>query len=200
MTKRSQQRLEQKRSRILNTAKDVLIKYGKDTSMSDIAQALGMDTSGLYYYYKSIPEILDTLLEDKYSLFRLSHEEFRNIKSPLGIIKKMMIMLLEFYFDNLEIIQVVLSQVCPLYTDPGREADSIAINHFLQAYHEANAGMLIEIEKAQNQGELSAGYSPALILHTMRGFILGMHASWRREKGSREAIPGVVDRFFLVYS
>lgn len=200
MAKKSQQRLEQKRNRILNTAKDVLMKYGKDTSMSDIAQSLGMDTSGLYYYYKSIPEILDTILEDKYAHFRLTDDEFQGIKSPLAIIKKMMTMLLEFYFDNLEIIQIVLSQICPLCADPDREADSIAINHFLQAYHEANAGLLIEIEAAQKQQELSDAFSPILILQTMRGFIFGIHACWRQEKSDRGAIPSIVDRFFHVYS
>jgi AcrR family transcriptional regulator len=200
MAKKSQQRLEQKRNRILDTAKDVLIKYGKDTSMSDIAQALGMDTSGLYYYYKSIPEILDTILEDKYAHLRLTDQDFQVIKSPLGIIKKMMTMLLEFYFDNAEIIQIILSQICPLCADPDREADSIAINHFLQAYHEANAGLLVEIEAAQKRKELSAEFPPALILRTMRGFIFGMHASWRQDKGSREVIPVIVEKFFLVYS
>ncbi len=190
MPKKSQQRLEEKRSKILNTAKDVLKRSGKDTSMSDIAQALGMDTSGLYYYFKSVPEILDTILEGKYPTFSLADQAFQSIKSPLRIIKKMMTMLLEFYFDHLEIIQIVLSQVCPLWTDPDHQADSIAINNFLKAYYKANAGLLAQIEEAQNKQELSGGYPSTLILQTMRGFIFGMHASW----------PDIVDKFFLVYS
>lgn len=168
--------------------------------MSDIAQSLGMDTSGLYYYYKSIPEILDTLLQDRYTHITFSDDAFKTIKSPLGILKKMMCMLLEFYFDNMEIVQIVLSQVCPLYSDLDREVDSIAINHFMQVYHEVNAGLLMEIMKAQKKQELSSAFQPALILQTMRGFIFGVHASWRMEKNSREEIPALVDRFFLVYS
>ena len=60
--------------------------------------------------------------------------------------------------------------------------------------------MLAQIEEAQNKQELSGGYPSTLILQTMRGFIFGMHASWRQEKGSRESIPDIVDKFFLVYS
>ena len=54
MSLSKQKRLEQKRAVILKEAKNVLIKHGKNATMGDIANALDMDKSSLYYYYKGI--------------------------------------------------------------------------------------------------------------------------------------------------
>ncbi|MCX7798031.1 MAG: TetR/AcrR family transcriptional regulator [Melioribacter sp.] len=53
--------IQSKRDLILSTARDILIKQGyAKTTLDDIASALGMKKSSLYYYYQS----KDALLED----------------------------------------------------------------------------------------------------------------------------------------
>lgn len=53
--------IQSKRDLILSTARDILIKQGyTKTTLDDIASALGMKKSSLYYYYQN----KDALLED----------------------------------------------------------------------------------------------------------------------------------------
>jgi len=70
--------------------------------MADLARAINMDTSALYYYYKSIPEIIDAILDQEYHDFSLNNVYWLDSKrDPLSILKEMVTMILEFYYDNL---------------------------------------------------------------------------------------------------
>ena len=201
MAKKNQQRLEQKKTLILEEAKKVLKKYGKNTSMVNIARALEMDTSGLYYYYKSIPEIIDTILDQEYHHFSLTGVQRGGFKGGhLARLKEMVKMILEFYYDNREILQIILAQVFPLCLAPDHEDDSVAINHYMITYREANAGMLVEIKQAQKEKELDTWFSPNMILQTIRGVIFGLWASWKDNKPPREDIPEIVNRLFLMFT
>ena len=201
MAKKTKHRLEKKRVTILEEAKRVLKKYGKSTSMGDIAQALEMDASALYYYYKNIPEIIDTILDHKYHDFSLDHEQWKNSdRDPLCILKEMVKLILEFYYDNQDILQIILSQVFPLCLDPDHEEDSVAINHFMQTYRDANYSMLEMIKHAQKRGGIHSKFSPIMILQTIRGSIFGIWAAWKEDKLPREEIPGIVEHLFLMFT
>jgi AcrR family transcriptional regulator len=201
MAKKIKQRLEQKRVMILEEAKRVLKKFGKGTSMADVAGAINMDTSALYYYYKSIPEIIDTILDQEYHDFSLDNVYWQDSKrGPLSILKEMVTMILEFYYDNLEIMQIILAQVFPLCLDHEHEDDSVAINHFLMTYRQANDSMLEEIKQAQKKGEIHQAFRPLMILQTIRGVIFGACAAWKEEKPPREEIREIVERLFLMFS
>lgn len=201
MAKKINQRLQKKRVMILKEAEKLLTKYGKNTSMGDIAQALGMDTSALYYYHKSIPEIIDTILGQKYHDFSLDNEQWQGLtKSPLANLKEMVTLILEFYYDNQEILQIILSQVFPLCLDPEHEDDSIAINHYLQTYRDANTTMLEQIKHAQEKKEIHNTFSPVMILQTIRGVIFGIWAAWKDDKPPRDEIPGIIEHIFLMFT
>ena len=200
MAKKKQQRLAEKRARILDTAKEVLKKHGRDTTMADVAAALGMDSSALYYYYKSISEILDSILNTAYHDFSLSNARLGGPeKSPLVFLEEMMLMLMEFYYDNIEILQIILAQVFPLTLEPGYQDDSVAIKHFLDTYWDANDHILRTIRLAQDSGELTREVTDHTILQTLRGYIFGLWSSWKNHTPPRDSIAGFVNRFFLMY-
>lgn len=193
-------RMESKRDNILNAAKTILTKRGKEVSMSDIAEALGIDASGIYYYFKSVPEIIDSILGNEYHNFSIDDKRFKKAgDDPVTAVKEMMMMLCEFYYDNLEILKIVLAQVNPLIVEPDHEDRSIAVNRFLASYYEANRNIIKAIRKAQLQGELSKTYSAELILQTMRGYVFGLWSAWRDVKPERSEIPGYVERFLSIY-
>jgi len=201
MAKKTKQRLEQKRVMILEEAKRVLKKYGKGASMADVAGAINMDTSALYYYYKSIPEIIDTILDQEYHDFSLDNVYWQDSKrGPLSILKEMVTMILEFYYDNLEIMQIILAQVFPLCLDHEHEDDSVAINHFLMTYRQANDSMLEKIKQAQKKGDIHQAFSPLLILQTIRGVIFGACAAWKEEQPPRKDIREIVEHLFLMFT
>ncbi len=78
--------------------------------MGDIARALELDTSGIYYYYENIPEIINT--------------------------------------------------------NPG---PSVAINHYMMTYLEANDSILVTLKQARKEKELGALLSPNMILPDHQG-------------------------------
>lgn len=198
--KKTQRRLEQRKEQILEEAKKILIKNGKLTTMGDIAHALNMEPSGLYYYYKNIPEILDTILDQEYHDFSLENILWKGFKG--GAIEKakaMVKMILEFYYDNQEILHIVFMQVFPLCVPPEHTDDSVAINHFLKTYHEANESLLSEIKLSQKEGTLDKSLNPETILYSIRGFIFGIWASWEKNKPGREDIPHIVERLFKTF-
>jgi AcrR family transcriptional regulator len=200
MTRKSQQRSEQKRSLILKEAKTVLKRHGKATTMSDIARALGMDTSSLYYYFKNIPEIIDTILNEQYHDFSLNSVKWRTFKGgSIAALKEMLRMLLEFYYDNQEILGIILTQVFPLCVHEDHEDESIAINHFMKTYWEANASILHEIEKACKEKKLGTAFPPQTILLIIRGTIFGLWASWNTDKPEKDRLPEIVDRMLEMF-
>ena len=64
MANRTTQRVEEKKAKILATAKKILIQKGRQTRMADFAEVAGMETSSLYYHVKWVPEVLKALLYD----------------------------------------------------------------------------------------------------------------------------------------
>ncbi len=199
MTKRNK-RTENKRDIILNVARRILSKRGKEVSMSDIAGELGIDASGIYYYFKSVPEIIDNILEKEYHNFSMNDKRIKLAgDEPLAVVREMMLMLCEFYYDNLEILKIILAQVHPLVVEDDHEDLSVAVNSYLASYYEANKNILKAIQKAQRQDQLSKKHSAIVILQTMRGYIFGLWSAWREEKPERSAIPDCVDRFLSIY-
>ena len=119
MSQSKQKRLEQKRATILATAERVLIKYGKNATMGDIAKALDMDKSSLYYYYKGIPEILNAILDQEYYDFSVHINQIRKEnKTHIDVLRELVRVILEFYHDNLEILLIILTRIFPLFIDP----------------------------------------------------------------------------------
>ncbi len=201
MPKKNKQRSEQKKTLILEEAKTVLKRYGKATTMSDIARAVGMDTSSLYYYFKSIPEIIDTILGQEYHDFSLTSVKWRDFKGgSLATLKEMLRMILEFYCDNQEILEIVFTQVFPLCVHEEHEDDSVAINHFMKTYREANESVLHEIEKACREKKLGSYFPPQTILLTIRGTIFGLWASWKTGKPEKDKLPEIVDRMLTMFT
>jgi AcrR family transcriptional regulator len=193
------QRVEEKKSRILAAAKDILVRKGRQTRMADIAEVAGMETSSLYYYFKGIPEVLNALLYDQYrdlSEFELEAEsEGLSNMQALGRIVRY---LLEFYHENFELVQITLCHVTPLFQDPELEEDAKAINDFLVACRNADKVMLKFLRGAQGDHEITNDYVPATLLKMLRGAIWGIVASWRTHYPPATAIPGYIDRIFLM--
>jgi AcrR family transcriptional regulator len=200
MSQTKQKRLEQKRAAILASAEEVLIRRGKNATMGDIAQALDMDKSSLYYYFKGIPEILNAILDQEYYDFSVHISQIRKEnKTHVDVLKEVVRIILEFYHDNLEILLIILTRIFPLFIDAHSREESAAINSYMQSYHEANVLMLEEIGLAQKRGELKTTFSPELVLQTLRGAIFGVCADWRRSKPVREEIPGIVDQLMRMF-
>jgi AcrR family transcriptional regulator len=194
-------RLEKKRALILETAKEVLIKNGKNTTMTDIAQELEMDTSSLYYYYKGIPEIMNALLLNEYHDLSALHKDLSEAgQKPHFILKEMVSIILEFYYDNQEIMQIILTQVSPLFLDEDYQEASVAINNYLDSYRITNGYLLEEIKKGQASKDLTLDFTPEMILHSIRGFILGICAAWSEEKPPREMLPSIAYRVVTVFT
>jgi AcrR family transcriptional regulator len=201
MSQTKQKRLEQKRATILATAEDVLIKRGKNATMGDIAHALDMDKSSLYYYYKGIPEILNAILDQEYYDFSVHIKEIRKEnKTHVDVLKEMLRVILEFYHDNLEILLIILTRIFPLFIDPDTREESTAINNYMESYREANILMLEEIKLGLENGEFRVRFSPEIILQTLRGAVFGVCAVWRDQKPSREEIPTIVDQLLFMYT
>lgn len=201
MAQSKQKRLEQKKATILATAESVLIKKGKNATMGDIAQALDMDKSSLYYYFKGIPDILNAILDQEYYDFSVEiHEIRKENKSHVDALKEMVRIILEFYYDNLEILLIILTRIFPLFIDPETREESAAINNYMDSYRLANEMMLEEIGLALRLGEFACDLSALMILQTLRGAIFGVCAVWRYEKPQREEIPVLVDQLFRVYT
>jgi AcrR family transcriptional regulator len=200
MSLTKQKRLEQKKATILKEAKKVLIRSGKKATMGDIAAALDMDKSSLYYYYKGIPEILNTILDKEYYDFD-SH--FRELTSEnrrhLDVLAEMVSFLLEFYYDNLEFLQIILAQIFPLFLDPDVREETKAINNYMQSYRLANEYMIKEIELARESGEVSSEFSAQMILQTLRGAVFGVCAVWKQEKDPRDKIPEIARRIIRMF-
>ncbi|MBN1834246.1 MAG: TetR/AcrR family transcriptional regulator [Spirochaetales bacterium] len=200
MAQSKQKRLEQKKATILATAESVLIKKGKNATMGDIAQALDMDKSSLYYYFKGIPDILNAILDQEYYDFSVQIYEIRKEnKSHVDVLKELARVILEFYHDNLEILLIILTRVFPLFIDSESREDSTAINNYMDSYRLANDLMLEEIEQARKGGELRSEFSAPMILQTLRGAIFGVCSVWRWEKPRREEIPPLIDQLFRMY-
>lgn len=200
MAQSKQKRLEQKKATILATAESVLIKKGKNATMGDIAQALDMDKSSLYYYFKGIPDILNAILDQEYYDFSVEiHEIRKENKSHVDVLKELVRIILEFYHDNLEILLIILTRVFPLFIDAESREESTAINNYMQSYHEANVFMLEELGLAQKRGELKTAFSPELVMQTLRGAIFGVCADWRRVKPAREEIPAIVEQLLRMF-
>ena len=201
MSQSKQKRLEQKRATILATAEDVLIKRGKNATMGDIAHALDMDKSSLYYYYKGIPEILNAILDQEYYDFSVHIKEIRKEnKTHVDVLKEMLRVILEFYYDNLEILLIILTRIFPLFIDPDTREESTAINNYMESYREANILMLEEIKLGLENGEFRVRFSPEMILQTLRGAVFGVCAVWRDQKPSREEISTIVDQLLYMYT
>jgi AcrR family transcriptional regulator len=201
MSQTKQKRLEQKRATILTMAESVLIKYGKNATMGDIAKALDMDKSSLYYYYKGIPEILNAILDQEYYDFSVHINQIRKEnKSHIDVLREMIRVILEFYHDNLEILLIILTRIFPLFIDPETREESTAINSYMDSYREANVLMLEEIKLCLAKGEFTARFSPEMILQTLRGAVFGVCAVWRKHKASRDEIPAIVDQLLAMYS
>ncbi len=195
-----QKRLEQKRAAILSTAEQILIHRGKNATMGDIAQAMEMDKSSLYYYFKGIPEILNAILDKEYYDFsRNIHDIRRDNKTHVDVLKEMVRVILEFYHDNIEILLIILTRIFPLFLEPDNREESAAINAYMDSYHLANELMLEEIRLALRAGELATEFSPELVLQTLRGAIFGVCAVWRYGKPERAAIPAVIEQLFRMY-
>jgi AcrR family transcriptional regulator len=195
-----QQRLEQKRAVILTAAEQILIRRGKSATMGDIAQALDMDKSSLYYYFKGIPEILNAILDKEYYDFSQNINEIRrDNKTHVDVLKEMVRVILEFYHDNIEMLLIILTRIFPLFLEPGNREDSTAINNYMDSYHLANDLMLEEIRLALRERELATQFSPELVLQTLRGAIFGVCAVWRYDKPERGAIPALIEQLFRMY-
>jgi len=201
MSQSKQKRLEQKRAAILATAEDVLIKRGKNATMGEIAQALDMDKSSLYYYYKGIPEILNAVLDQEYYDFSVHIKEIRKEnKAHVDVLKELLRVILEFYHENLEILLIILTRIFPLFIDPDTKEESMAINNYMESYREANVLMLEEITLGLERGEFRVRFGPEMILQTLRGAVFGVCAVWRVQKPSREEIPAIVDQLLDMYT
>ena len=200
MATTKQKRLEQKRAAILSTAEAILIRRGKNATMGDIAQALDMDKSSLYYYFKGIPEILNAILDKEYYDFSLDiHDIRRDNKAHVDVLQEMVRVILEFYHDNIEILLIILTRIFPLFLEPGSREESTAINNYMDSYHLANDLMLEEIRLALRDRELATEFSPELILQTLRGAIFGVCAVWRYGKPERNTIPAIIEQLFRMY-
>jgi len=203
MARKTGQRVAEKKAQILAGAKEILIRKGRQIRMGDIAEAVGMETSSLYYYFKGIPEVLDALLKDKYRDLSEYGAEVDQADGPaIDTLRELVLYLLEFYHENLGSIQIIMSHVSPLFQDPDLEEDTEAINDYLNAYRNADKVLLHCIRRAQEGDEITSDRPPEVLLSVLRGAMWGLIASWRTHYPAREEIPGCIDRLFqlLTYS
>ncbi len=199
MASRSRQRTAAKQIEILDAARDVFRRHGARAKMSDIAVQLGIDTSSLYYYYKGIPDILNALLEGlHYDLTPLQGCADNRDRACLSVLHGMLSYILRFYYRNLELIRIVLTQVSPLFESQLLEEEYDALNTYLKAYWSANELLLEYIEKAQREGTINREFPPDQMLHILRGAVWGFVASWERYPPAEDDIPQLVNRILRI--
>ena len=199
MASKTTQRVEEKKTQILATAKEIFLRKGRQTRMADIAEAAGMETSSLYYYFKGVPEVLNALLNDQYRDLREYDREVAAARlSNMEALREIVLYLLGFYHENFELVQIILSHVSPLFQDPDLEEDSEAINDFLTAYRNADAIILTYIRRSQEDNEVTRDHTPETLLAMLRGAMLGVMASWQEHYPPKTAIQGYIDRLFLL--
>ena len=197
MASKTTRRVEEKKAQILATAKEIFMRRGRQTRMADIAEAAGMETSSLYYYFKGVPEVLNALLNDQYrDLHEYEREAASARLSNMEALRGIVLYLLEFYHENFELIQIILSHVSPLFQDPDLEEDSEAINDFLTAYRNADEILLSYIRQSQEDHAITHDYAPKTLLAMLRGAMFGVIASWRGHYPPKTAIPAYIDRLF----
>ena len=197
MASKTTRRVEEKKAQILATAKEIFMRRGRQTRMADIAGVAGMETSSLYYYFKGVPEVLNALLHDQYRDLREHEFEVASARlSNIETLREMVRYLLEFYHENFELVQIILSHVSPLFQDPDLEEDSEAINDFLTAYRNADEILLTYIRRSQEDHAVTHDHTPETLLAMMRGTMLGVIASWRGHYPPKTAIPAYIDRLF----
>ena len=199
MASRTTRRVEEKKAKILATAKEILMRKGRQTRMADIAEVAGMETSSLYYYFKGIPEVLNALLNDEYrDLTELEIEAASARLTTMEALRGVIRYLLEFYHGNFEVIQIILSHVSPLFQDPDLVEDTEAINDFLEACRNGDAVILGYLQEAQKEGQITSDHSPDTLLLMLRGAMWGIVASWRDYYPPVTAVPGYIDRLILL--
>lgn len=72
------------RENIINAATKVFSQYGfKKTSMEDIARALRMGKSSIYYYFKGKEEIFQAVVDREANLLRVKVKEILESQSPV---------------------------------------------------------------------------------------------------------------------
>ena len=197
MPSKTKQRVEERKTQILASAKEIFMRKGRQTRMADIAGVAGMETSSLYYYFKGVPEVLNALLHDQYRDLREHEREVATSRlSNIETLREMVRYLLEFYHENFELVQIILGHVSPLFQDPDLEEDSEAINDFLTAYRNADEILLSYIRQAQEDRAISHDHPPETLLAMLRGAMFGVMASWQEHYPPKKAIPGYIDRLF----
>ena len=190
MPSKTKQRVEEKKTQILATAKEIFMRKGRQTRMADIAGVAGMETSSLYYYFKGVPEVLDALLHDQYRDLREHEREVATSRlSNIDTLREMVRYLLEFYHENFELVQIILGHVSPLFQDPDLEEDSEAINDFLTAYRNADEILLTYIRRSREDRAVTNDHPPETLLAMLRGAMFGIIASWREHYPPKAAIP-----------
>lgn len=197
MANKTTRRVEEKKTQILSTAKEIFMRKGRQTKMADIAEAAGMETSSLYYYFKGVPEVLNALLNDQYrDLHEYEREAASARLSNMEALRGIVLYLLEFYHENFELVQIILSHVSPLFQDPDLQEDSEAINDFLTAYRNADEILLSYIRQSQEDLAITHDHPPETLLAMLRGAMFGIMASWQEDYPPKMAIPGYIDRLF----
>lgn len=195
MASKTIRRVEEKKAFILRVAKDILMQKGRQTGIADIAEAAGMEKSTLYYYFKGVNDILNALLHGQYRDLQIQKREAEAMNlDSVEALRELICYLLGFYHENHDLVLIIMTQVSPLFHFPDQEEEPPAINDFLAAYRRADKVLLEYLTDAQQGGMIDTSTDPETMLSLIRGAMMGVIASWKRELPPREAIPECVDR------
>jgi AcrR family transcriptional regulator len=170
-----------KRSReIVDAAARMFHERGyADTSVQDVAQAVGILKGSLYYYIDSKDDLLFRVLEDV-------HEDARHLLDdvaamdapPLERLAAYVRGHVEFNLRNLSKVAVYYHDFALL--DPGRREVIIAQR---QLYEELVIGLIAD---AQEAGEVDAGLDAHVAAYSALGMVNWVY-TWYRPAGGRRA-------------
>jgi len=159
---------ENRETRILTAAAELISHYGYDkTTVSDIAQKVGISKGAVYLHFKSKDELLEELLIR--SMFEFSAEWFANVENDPqgGLISNMYLNMLQA-LDKVEFMSVIM-----------RKDPAILGNYLKQPGNffekQQSAGMRHEfVSLMQDAGAIRKDLNPQVTAHIMDIFSYGL--------------------------
>ena len=182
-TSRSDRKLEE----ILNSAADLFTERGyAQTSVKDVAEAVGVLKGSLYYYIDSKEDLLfRVLLRNHQSLHAhvLCHPAPLGL-GPMGQIRNFVTRHVDFVLDNHDLSALYLRHFVELSDRPDRQSEIMTLR---RTYEEAFIAL---IEDARVAGEARQDADPALLARILLSMCNAAH-QWFQPGGK-------FDRRFII--
>jgi AcrR family transcriptional regulator len=181
---------------ILITRKLIEEKGYDDLEMSDIARAVGIKKSTLYYYFKNKKDLfLKTIEYDFLELKSLIQDRLKNKKTPSERLKTMITVFVEYFYSNKNSILIFMrNQFSYIKVDDVIDYWDTEIS---KTYNEFIDFMEENVKAAQKMNFLNSKVNSRVLTYSLLGLLTSVVIyrlySKREPKGRRETINEVLN-------